>query len=272
MKFKIGFHEDVFDPADEGQVYPEEPRTVAPRRSVVQVLFPGRGSALAYYNDRFDLRSGDRVYVDGKLEGQMGRVIAVNYNFKIKLSDYKRVIALVDTDVKGRFRQTDSHFVTFDPHVLPAAKVRSWFKAPVGDEDEYVSGGDDSSFLLDDPEGMKIGTLIAERGEDYWLDRRVRYISVYGTQGYAIVEGSEAYEVEFEYWDGEIRNLTCSCFCNYRCKHEFAAMLQLKAILAFIEKHASSEYRASGCFAAVYQGTLFEFAVAGKAGGVLSLG
>lgn len=33
-------------------------RTVAPRKSVVQVSFPDRGGALAYYNDQFDLKIG----------------------------------------------------------------------------------------------------------------------------------------------------------------------------------------------------------------------
>ena len=80
--------------------------------------FPGEIQAiksLAYYNDQFDLKPCDRVYVDGKLEGQLGIVTAVNYNFKIKLSEYKRVIALVKTDVHGKFYMAGSHFVTFDP-------------------------------------------------------------------------------------------------------------------------------------------------------------
>ena len=37
-----------------------------------------------------------------------------------------------------------------------------------------------------------------------------------GTRGYALVEGGEAYEVEFEYRNGEISRLICSCFCS--CK------------------------------------------------------
>ena len=30
-----------------------------------------------------------------------------------------------------------------------------------------------------------------------------------------VIEGSEAYEVEFEYRNGEISQLICSCFCSY---------------------------------------------------------
>ena len=54
------------------------------RKSVVQVYFPERHASYAYYNDRFDLKCGDIVFVEGKLEGIRGRVTEVNYNFKIK--------------------------------------------------------------------------------------------------------------------------------------------------------------------------------------------
>ncbi len=68
---------------------------------MVQVYFPHRGNGWAYYNDSFDLKVGDFVYVDGKLEGYCGCITEVNYSFKIKLSDYKRVVALVDTNAQG---------------------------------------------------------------------------------------------------------------------------------------------------------------------------
>ena len=99
MQFKIGFalseekKEETTAPAS-APVVPDER---LPRRSVVRVHFPQRNMTLAYYNDRFDLHRGDLVYVDGKLEGMRGRVVDVNYNFRIDLADYKRVIAVADT-------------------------------------------------------------------------------------------------------------------------------------------------------------------------------
>lgn len=106
---------------------------------------------------------------------------------------------------------------------------------------------------------MKISAAIAERGHDYYMENRVRYISIDGTKGHAIVEGSEPYEVEFEYKGGEISRMICSCFCSYNCKHEFAAMLQLKETLEMIEKHYAAQYNETGYFAAVNKGTLFAF-------------
>ena len=272
MAFKIsGFGGSNTEKKEAMPAFGEEPRAAAPRKSLVQVRFPGKGMALAYYNDQFDLKVGDLVYVDGKLEGQLGRVVEITYNFKIKVSEYKKVIAVCDTNIHGHFFMAGSHFVTFDPTAIPAGKVTMWFRAPAKEDDEYVSSSDDTSFRLDDLKGMKISEAIAERGHNYYLENRVRYISLDGTHGYAIVEGSNAYVVEFEYRNGEISNLICDCFCSYTCKHEFAAMLQLRETLELIEKHYAEEYARTGYFAAVNKGTLFAYAIDGKETGSFTL-
>lgn len=265
MSFRIsGFGAEQREKKDLTPTYEATQQAIVPRRSVVQVRFPGKGIALAYYNDQFDLKIGDLVYVDGKLEGQLGRVVEITYNFKIKISEYKKVIAVCDTNVSGRFFMAGSHFVTFDPAVLPVAKVTMWFKAPAKEDDEYASSSDDTSFHLEDLKGMNISSTIAERGHNYYMENRVRYICLDGTHGYAIVEGTESYAVEFEYRNGEISSLICECPCCYTCKHEFAAMLQLRETLELIEKHYSNEYERTGYFAAISKATLFSFAIDGK--------
>ncbi len=206
-----------------------------PRKSVVRVHFPQRNMTLSYYNDSFDLHRGDLVYVDGKLEGMQGEVIDVNYSFKIKLSDYKRVIAVADTSVKGQLHICGSHLLTFDEKALPYDKVKSWFCAP-GTDSEYVVGDDPQAFPLDDLHSMGVSDDIAKRGYDYYMNCQVCYLCVDGGKGRAIVEGSQYYDVEFTYKAGEISNLVCSCFCSYTCKHEFAAMLQLTECLKSISK------------------------------------
>lgn len=271
MKFKIGFSAEAHNET-RIPVATRHHSVGTPKQSVVQVRFPGRVNSLAYYNDRFDLHIGDMVYVDGKLEGQRGVVTEVSYNFKIKVSDYKRVIALVNTEVHGEFFMAGSHFVSFNRNALPAEQAITWFKAPEKEGDEYLVGsGDDNSFQLDDLKGMKISSAIAERGHEYYTEKKVRYICLDGSRGYAIVEGSEAYEVEFELHGGEIRNLICSCFCSYTCKHEFAVILQLRETLEVIEKNYAKQYEKTGYFAAVHKGTLFAFAVDGKNTGSFTL-
>lgn len=146
MAFKIGFSVSE----EKEKITAPEPPDVSeehePRRSVVRVQFPQRNMTLAYYNDRFDLHCGDLVYVDGKLEGKRGRVVDVNYNFRINLADYKRVIGVADTNVSGRFTLAGSHVLTFDRAALPRRKVMSWYKAPSKPDTEYACGSDDSTF------------------------------------------------------------------------------------------------------------------------------
>lgn len=50
---------------------------------------------------------------------------------------------------------------------------------------------------------MHIGSEIAERGHDYYLQNKVRYLCIDGTRGCAIVKGTKAYVVEFTYEDGK---------------------------------------------------------------------
>ena len=143
--FKIGFNGS----AEEHRKAPGEAHSicpaVTPRKSVVRVHFPARNMNLSYYNDAFDLKCGDIVFVEGKLEGLRGRVVDVAYNFKIKLSDYKRVISVADTNVQGEFFFAGSHFVTFDRSTLPYEKVITWFKAPAKEDEMFVSGNDETA-------------------------------------------------------------------------------------------------------------------------------
>lgn len=269
IMMKIGFcSEDLIEntnPIEETKA----PRSASPRKSVVQVAFPN-GRSYAYYNDKFDLNCGDYVYVDGKLEGIRGQVTEVNYSFKIKLSDYKRVISLIDTEVHGEFFGAGSHFITFDPAAIPAEKVRTWFLAPVKDEDEYACGDDDSASAIREL-FESIPNDIGQRGFDYFKNNHVVYLSLYGSHGYAIVQGTEAYEVEFEYNDGMISALTCSCFCSYNCKHEVAALIQLEELTEIIEKEYRDKFDRSHCFAAILKSTLFAAAADQKGRSVLKL-
>ena len=75
MSFKIGFTSNIGKENERKEKVVLASENTAPKRSVVEVHFPGRGIDLSYYNDKFDLKIGDLVYVDGKLEGKLGRVV-----------------------------------------------------------------------------------------------------------------------------------------------------------------------------------------------------
>lgn len=271
MKFKIGFSAETYPRKNTKTPDIISSESHAPVKSVVQIHFPSRNMPLSYFNDRFDLHRGDLVFVDGKLAGLRGRVVDVAYNFKIKVSDYKRVIAVADTNVVGELHLAGSHFVSFDPAAMPYDRVIGWFKPPVNDDDEFISGKDDSSFRLDNLGGMGAGNAVCERGHDYYTANKVVYICLDGQYGHAIVEGTEPYELEFEYKNSEISHLTCSCFCSYPCKHEVAAMLQLRETLDLIVRHYAAQYERSNYFSAISKGAFMTFVMDGKETGSFTM-
>lgn len=267
MRFPIGF--TFNDASRKVEMEPLVQQETVPVKSMVQVYFPERNMTLTYFNDQFDLKCGDFVFVDGKLEGIRGTVREVNKNFKIKVADYKKVVSVADTKVSGQMHMAGSHFVSFDPAVLPYEKIRSWFLPPVKAEDEYESGNDDTAFTLDKLGDMAVSQAVWERGREYYIGNHTRYLSISAGHGRAIVDGTRAYEVEFDFADGEIRNLVCSCPCGYTCKHEVAAMMQLKETLELIEKHYADLHH--GYFAAIVKGDLFRFTIDSLESGTFTL-
>ena len=170
MKHPIGFC--VQGSAPEAVPAPAAPAETAAVPSVVRVFFPERGQAYSYYNDRFDLHDGDLVYVSGKLARQRGQVVAVDYNFRIRLADYERVIGAADRNVRGTFYALGAHLVTLEPNVLPFRQVRSWFFPPEADG-EYAVGHVPGPVYA--REQLSIPAGVAEKGHAYYMENREDY-------------------------------------------------------------------------------------------------
>lgn len=271
MSFKIGFLAETENNDKQVEKAQGEKMVPTARKSVVEVFFADRWLTCSYYNDMFDLKRGDIVYVEGKLAGLRGRVVEINYNFKIKLSDYKRVIGVADTYVLGEFHQAGSHFITIDEDALKYEQVATWFKAPDSENEEYASSNSDEVFNLYDLSGMNIKNKVAERGHEYFMENRVVYIELNHGKGRAIVIGSQAYDVEFHYDGEDISGFVCNCYCAGTCKHEVATMLQLRDILALVKK----EYpfvKHSDYLAAVSKGSFFEFVIDTNTNGTFTMG
>lgn len=267
MKFPIGFtFNEESEAIEMEQVAPQDKQPV---KSLVQVYFPERNQTLTYFNDRFDLKRGDFVFVDGKLEGMRGVIREVSKTFKIKVSDYKKIISVAETNVSGQMHIAGSHFISFEPSVMPYEKIRTWYLPPVSEDDEYETGTDDTAFSLDKLSDLKVSPAIWDRGHDCYVDNQVRYISVDSGHGKAIVIGEHAYEVEFDFIDGEISKLICSCPCGYTCKHEVAAMMQLRETLVCIQQYYADLH--SYYFAAVLKGDMFRFVINSRDTGSFAL-
>ena len=271
MKFKIGFHADNGSANTEAAQTESLTQKAEIRKSLVEVYFPVRNRAYSYYNDRFDLHEGDNVCVEGKLEGIQGVVTDVNYNFKIKLSDYKRVISVIDTSVSGDLYIAEDMIVAFDREAMPYEKISSWFRPMFCEEEEVISGSDDTSFPLDEVQSWPIRPDIMERGFEYAKSGNVKYICVDGEHGRAIVAGSEIYDIEFRLNEGLISELTCNCYCNSLCKHDAATLIVLRSLMDNILKSYIDLYEESDYFAAVNKGTFYGFVMKDRKTGRLRL-
>ncbi len=257
MKHPIGFCAQASAP--EAAPAPAAPAETAAVPSVVRVFFPAHGQAYSYYNDRFDLHEGDLVFVSGKLARQRGQVVAVDYNFRIRLADYERVIGAADTAVHGTFYALGTHLVTLEPNVLPFRQVRGWFLPPEADGEYAVGHGPGPVYALDALAQLSIPAGVAEKGHAYYMENRVVYLSVDGTAGHAIVNGTVPYEITFTYAVGTVSALTCGCYETGLCKHGAAVLLQLRETLEKIHEHWPEALAEDGYFAAVSKSTLSFF-------------
>lgn len=259
-KHLIGFTYQHEDAREAVEASCEKVCVLKPKQSVVSVYFPQKKRSYTYYNNQFDLKKGDLVFVDGKMAGLSGFVEAINYNFKIKLSDYKRVISVANTDIHGNFYMTESFALTFEKNALEKDKIRTWFFPPVCEEDEFVRGSDDAAFPLEDIETIIARSSVPGKTYECYREENVLYLSLHDTAGYAIVIDSCPYEVEFVYRSGDISDLVCSCYCCNDCSHKYAVLLELCDIFKIIQDRFENEYEDNGYFAAVRKDLLMNFA------------
>ena len=210
-----------------------------PVPSVVKVTFPEDGRTLAYYNDRFDLREGDMVFVSGKLAGVRGFVVSVTRRFKIRLSDYERVVARPEVRLSGSWTPVRDTMLSFDRGAVPPEVFRSWIKPPAdGDDGDYVLGEGYTVTLEPFDCDEDVDPAVMKRGADYASDGRVHYLSLRDGVGTAFVEGTRWYEVNFRYGDGAVSDLFCECPYAGLCKHCLAVLLTLRGLLENAEQES----------------------------------
>ena len=77
MSFKIGFTAETERKGEEARdvVVPQKPNKII-KKSVVDVFFPDRHITCSYYNDSFNLKKGDIVYVDVRGKKLKAEVVA----------------------------------------------------------------------------------------------------------------------------------------------------------------------------------------------------
>ena len=241
-----------------------------PDMYLAEVRFDKTRETGTFIVEHMELSEGDLVYVTGPMQDKVGTVIDVTYHCKIRPSKYERVLAKIDTDLYGKFIPLEHLWVTFDRPCMDKDKMRLWFLSPLSDG-ECVDSSGFIPFALNNLDNFKISDIRAQRGESYYEEHRVVYICLDKSKGYAIVQGSEYYEVTFIYEDEEIKAIVCNCYCEGHCKHEYAVLLQLQDLVDnwavnFDENYPKQEY-----FAAIDKTVVWNISISRKYGEVIKL-
>ena len=183
----------------------------------------------------------------------------MNRNFRIHLSDYKRVVGRAETAVRGAFSLAGDYLIAHDRKTLPYDRAITWFKAPMKPGEVIAFGYDGADFPLSEMERAFPPAAI-ERGEAYFLQNRVVYLELDEHLVRAVVRGTRFYEVSF-LLDGERVSIpACDCYVAGPCKHAYAALRALRELL----EHAPicPDY-----FAAVEKGALLSYALSANHSG-----
>lgn len=228
--------------------------------TLVQVYFVAKDDAFLYLCEDIILHEGDHVYVSGKMKDTLGIVVDVRHQFKVRPSKYERVIAKIDTQLQGEFKIFNRLLLSFDRKSLGKEKISQWFFSPQGEE-PYISTYRPAPFPLDDLTQFPIEHARLERGLQYYKEQRVAYMCIDDRYGYAIVRGSEHYEVEFEYNNGIIEDISCNCYCDGHCKHEFAVLLELQYMLQIVESEFKNEYSKNRYVATIDKDMVWQMSV-----------
>lgn len=205
-------------------------KKILPIRSVVTVRFEN-GKEYPYYNDEFDLKIGDVVYVDGKLAGKAGRVIDVTRKFKVSLDFYKRVLAKLNLELHGEFERVNG-FMLCRENAASFEQVNAWLNPPViREKEEEFFIGDGYEVALDKINKCpEITECEYDDATELYLDGEVKFISVKNGSGKAIVKNRGYHTVDFSFKNGMAKNLYCDCISPNFCKHMIAVCFALQML------------------------------------------
>ena len=231
----VGFGQDDTKPMVDK---PSRTATVtAPIRSLVSISFDRMNRPLTYYNDQFDLKPGDRVFVTGKLEGEVGLVESVTTKFRIRIADYQKVISLAQTPIHGTYAPKGNMMLSYDSDAPMPEDFRKWVLPPRNDEEQpenEVVFGDGYEIPLDDPSTAEsVDPAVFDRAIDICRSGRIGYISVRNGEGKAFIHGSRWYELDFSLHDNMIQEAYCECPYAGLCKH----LLAIGVILNVMRQH-----------------------------------
>lgn len=206
-------------------VKPDDTKDASVIPTVVEVKFAD-GRQYPYYNDKFDLKVNDVVFVDGKLYGKPGRVVSVTDKFKISLEYYKKVLSVLKLSFHGSFRSVQSFMVCEGETTLTAEQVKSWFLPPAENTEEFIKGKGETVILDED---LPFDDAEFRKAEMIFDEDRCHFISVVNGTGTALIEGKRGfYTLDFTFENGVISDFFCDCIKPTACGHMAAVSIIMK--------------------------------------------
>ena len=256
----------------DGQLKPIPPKKEPVQPSVAEVYFFEEDVSLPYYTDRFDLKEGDTVFVDGAMAGKCGQVRKVSHTFRIRADEYEQIRCVVTFKKPSKLYFSTSHLIEFRARALPVEHVKSWFGIP-NEKGDLLTGEGKETFLISDPFTTGVNYELGSKANDeFYRKNKVKYLSLENGNGYAIVMDDHPYEVRFRMdKSGTGRALTCSCREVGVCVHSQAAVLELWDLMDTIMEKYRYEYLRFNRFYAISKDFIMPLLMNAKRSGSITI-
>ena len=214
-------------------------------KNLVEVRFED-GFTLSYFSDLPEIKVGDVVTVEGKMENQIAVVKQVLKSFKKPKFEMKWISGVIDTNIAGVYFKIEDDVVSLDT-TLTVEKFLSIYAGVKYKENEAV-GEDDIELNLEELEKSDLfdDELVKIRGQKLFKDGFVPFIYLKSGVGKAVVRssnGDEWYEIDFRCKRGRITYIACDCPYFGNCKHLYAFLLKLRDFSKkFFEKYNNDSF------------------------------
>lgn len=254
------------------QLKPVRPKQNPVQPSVAEVYFYEEDVSLPYYTDRFDLKEGDMVFVEGKMAGKRGQVQKICHTFRIKADEYEQIRCVVTFSKPSKLYFSTSHLIEFRARALSVKQVKSWFGIP-DEKVELLIGEGTETFRVSDPFTTGINYEFGMKAHnEYFRKNKVKYLSLENGNGYAIVVDDQPYEVRFRMdKNGTGRALTCSCREVGVCVHSQAVVFELWELMDTIMGKYRHEYLRFNRFYAVSKDFILPLLMNAKQSGSITI-
>lgn len=215
---------------------------------LVKVYFPHIDRHYSYINDRFEnIKVGDTVFVDGKLENKLGKVTEIARSFKFEPEKMRRIISVCDSDIKGSLFFLNKHVLSFEKSALSFNKMLSFYK-PITDKVKTITVKNDNSNNIALKDYLKSDCAPPlPTAFDYEITNVV-LLELDGIYAKAIVDDDYLHELEFEFKNDKIYNFSCDCYNSFNCEHKYATIRMLEFALKTINEKFANEHNKTNYF------------------------